>query len=163
MSGRRISSQPTAANASSAPGSTVRIGVLASVIGFNLRMAQDASFRAFAKHAGLDHLKPGRYAAMTIIRDNPGIAQGEVGRAIGRDKSTVTPLIQDLQRQGFIVREASSTDRRRVTLRLTRAGDAALTSLSRRARDHERKLDAIVGDQKTAFVALLKKIATEIS
>jgi DNA-binding MarR family transcriptional regulator len=139
------------------------LGSLGALIGFNLRMAQDASFRIFAKHSGEEHLKPGRFAALTIIHDNPGIAPSELGRAIGRDKSTVTPLIQDLQRHELIVREVAAADRRRVALKLTRAGETALQSLRRHAREHDRKLDQIVGGGKKEFVALLKKIAVEIT
>ena len=32
---------------------------------------------------------------MMVIHNNPGISQVALGRAIARDKSTVTPLIQD--------------------------------------------------------------------
>jgi DNA-binding MarR family transcriptional regulator len=139
------------------------LGTLGSLIGFNLRLAQDASFRVFARHSGEEHLKPGRFAALTVIHDNPGIAPSALGRAIGRDKSTVTPLIQDLERHALVVRGIAPDDRRRVALRLTRAGEAALKSLGRHARDHDRKLDRIVGDGKAEFVALLKKIAAEIA
>jgi len=149
-----------------ATGKAVRrteLGTLASLIGFNLRLAQDASFRVFARHSGEAHLKPGRFAALTVIHDNPGIAPSDLGRAIGRDKSTVTPLIQDLQRHELIIREIASDDRRRVALKLTKGGETALKSLRRYAREHDRKLDAIVGDRKNEFVSLLKKIAAEIT
>ena len=139
------------------------LGSLAHTIGFNLRLAQDASFRAFARHTGEAHLKPGRYAAMAIIHNNPGIAPGALGRAIGRDKSTVTPLIQELQRHALVAREIAADDRRRIMLRLTAQGEAALKSLRQHAREHDRKLDALIGDKKTELVALLKKITAEIT
>jgi DNA-binding MarR family transcriptional regulator len=137
--------------------------MLEDVIGFNLRLAQDASFRAFARRAGQPHLKPGRFAALAVIHNNPGLTQMELSRAIARDKSSVTPLIQELQKKKLVTRRPSPIDRRRVTLRLTRAGEAMLRDLTARAMDHDRKLDAIVGDRKAEFVALLKKIADEIA
>ena len=82
----------------------VRLGALADFIGFHLLLAQDASFRAFARHAGQTHLKPGRFAAMMVIHNNPGITQAALGRAIARDKSTVTPLVQELHRHGLVRR-----------------------------------------------------------
>lgn len=139
------------------------LGVLDNVVGFNLRLAQDASFRVFAKHSGEPHLKPGRFAAMMVIHNNPGLTQMDLSRAIARDKSSVTPLIQELQRQGLVARRPSKADRRRITLRLTEAGEAALTTLLGHAMDHDHKLDAIVGDRKPEFVAILKKIADELS
>ena len=136
----------------------VRLGVLADWLGFHLRLAQDASFRAFAKHSGQPHLKPGRFAAMMVIHNNPGITQTALGRAISRDKSTVTPLIQELHRHGLVRRSPSAVDRRSITLTLTRTGEAALADLLVHARAHDRRLDAIVGKRKAALVTLLRKI-----
>jgi DNA-binding MarR family transcriptional regulator len=146
-----------------APPTRIRLGVLDEVVGFNLRLAQDASFRVFARHTGEAHLKPGRFAAMMVIHNNPGLTQMDLGRAIARDKSSVTPLIQELQRHGFVQRRPSKADRRSMTLTLTRAGEATLKILHGHAMRHDRKLDAIVGNRKAEFIALLKKIADELS
>jgi DNA-binding MarR family transcriptional regulator len=140
-----------------------KIGLLDGFVGFNLRIAQEASFRTFAGHAGMRQLKPGRFAAMMVIHNNPGIAPVDLSRAIARDKSSVTPLIQDLERRGFVKRTPSPTDRRSVTLTLTRAGQGALKRLLGHAREHDDKLDAIVGDEKADFVRILKKIADTLA
>src|SRR5215510_5674159 len=99
-------------------GGDARLGPLDNLVGFHLRLAQDASFRAFARHTGEPHLKPGRFAAMVVIHNNPGITQVALGRAIARDKSTVTPLVQELQRHGLVRRRPSAMDRRSITLTL---------------------------------------------
>jgi DNA-binding MarR family transcriptional regulator len=141
----------------------IRLGVLDEVVGFNLRLAQDASFRVFARHTGEAHLKPGRFAAMMVIHNNPGLTQVDLGRAIARDKSSVTPLIQELQRHGLVQRRPSPADRRSMTLTLTKAGEATLKILHGHAMRHDRKLDAIVGNRKAEFIALLRKIADELA
>ena len=79
----------------------VNLGALDAQIGFNLRLAQDVAFRVFARHSGEAHLKPGRFAALAIIHDNPGIAPSELGRAIARDTAwkdyaAKTPLSAEL-------------------------------------------------------------------
>ena len=139
------------------------LGLLGEFIGFHLRLAQDASFRAFAREAGLRDLKPGRFAAMMVIHNNPGISQVELSRAIARDKSSVTPLIQDLEKHDLVKRVQSKTDRRSVTLTLTCAGETMLRRLLVHAVDHDRKLDAIVGDAKPELIRLLKKIADALT
>ncbi len=141
----------------------IRLGGLGDYIGFHLRMAQDASFRAFARHTGMHDLKPGRYAAMTVIANNPGITQAALGRAIARDKSSVTPLIQELERRGLVERQRSPTDRRSIALTLTATGGKALERLTAHAVEHDRQLDAIVGRHKTEFINLLKKIADNLA
>jgi len=140
----------------------IELGTLGEVIGFNLRLAQDASFRVFAKHSGEPHLKPGRFAAMMVIHNNPGLTQADLGRAIARDKSSITPLVQGLHRAGLVTRQTSGTDRRSTTLTLSKAGEAALSALLVRALEHDRKLDAIIGARKAEFVELLRKIADEL-
>ena len=141
----------------------VRLGPLRAFVAFHLRLAQDASFRSFARHTGRRNLKPGRFAAMMVIHNNPGISQVALGRAISRDKSTVTPLIQELDRQGLVRRRRSTSDRRSITLTLTRSGEATLADLLVHARAHDRRLDAIVGKRKTEFLELLRKIADALA
>jgi DNA-binding MarR family transcriptional regulator len=141
----------------------VRLGPLRNFIAFHLRLAQDASFRSFAQHAGRRHWGPGNFAAMMVIRKNPGITQVALGRTISRDKSTVTPLIQELQRRGLVSRRRSASDRRSITLELTRAGEATLEDLLVHARAHNRRLDTILGKQKAAFLEQLRKIADELA
>jgi DNA-binding MarR family transcriptional regulator len=145
------------------PALEVKLGNLRNFIGFNLRIAQDASFRAFARKSGQKNIRPGRFAALMVLRDNPNITQSALGRAIARDKSSVTPLLQDLQRRGLVKRTRSTTDRRSVTLILTAAGERVLRDLVIHAREHDRKLDEIAGPAKVEFVAILRKIADQLA
>ena len=81
------------AAASSEPVLGVDYGPLAEWLGFHLRMAQIASFQAFAAEVGEVDLPPGRFALLTLIGRNPGISQTVLSRAAGRDKSTLTPAL----------------------------------------------------------------------
>jgi DNA-binding MarR family transcriptional regulator len=139
-----------------------RLGPLAGFIGFHLRLAQHASFRAFARRSGLTDHNPGRFAALMLINLNPGITQSQLGRAIARDKSSVTPLVRQLERSGLVKRLPSKTDRRSVSLMLTRAGDRMLRRLLAHAGEHDRRLDAIVGAAKPELIRLLKMIADRL-
>lgn len=139
-------------------GHDVQLGFLAGFVGFHLRLAQDASYRAFARHRDKDLIKPGRFPALAIIHLNPGISQSALGRAIARDKSTVSPLIKDLQQNGFISRKPSPHDRRSVTLTLTKKGERTLDRLHARAKEHESEIDKLVGASKGRLMTLLDKI-----
>lgn len=147
-----------------APNSTeaINLGPLVDFIGFNLRLAQDASFRAYAGTTAQARNRPGRFAMLMVIRLNPGISQSAVSRAIARDKSTVSPLIKELQAEGLITRTASSRDRRSFILALTPKGESVLDDLLIHAREHDRRLDAIAGDVKPDFIKLLKRIANSL-
>jgi DNA-binding MarR family transcriptional regulator len=141
----------------------VEIGPLDGFIGFHLRMAQETALRAFIASSHWPDFKPGCFAALMVIRLNPDLSQIEVCRAIGRDKSTISPLIRELERDGLILRGHSAIDRRTVTLRLSPKGEAALDALFQHAQAHDRRLDAIVGKAKPELIALLKKITAALS
>jgi DNA-binding MarR family transcriptional regulator len=141
----------------------VRLGPLEGFIGYNLRLAQSVSFRTFARSVGKRGLKVGDFAALMVIDRNPGISQIALGRAIARDKSTVTPLIRYMEKRGLVQRRRSRTDRRSVGLKLTAAGAAMLGVLAVHAAEHDQKLDEIVGAKKLEFLELLRKIADSLT
>jgi len=142
---------------------STKFGPLDHWVGFNLRMAQEAAFQAFSRRSKAIGEHPGRFATLTLIARNPGISQTELSQASGRDKSSVTPVVEDLARRGLIVRKRVNSDRRAYRLNLTPAGKKTLTELTRCARRHERNLDAIIGpSDRKRFIAILKKIAAAI-
>jgi len=138
-------------------------GPLADWIGFNLRMAQEASFLAFARQArSVAGTRPGRFAVLTLINENPGISQTALGRAAGRDKSTLTPVLNDLVRRGWVRRQRNRDDRRTYLLTLTAGGKQRLRRLNACALRHERNLDRIIGPDRSRFLSVLRRIATDI-
>jgi DNA-binding MarR family transcriptional regulator len=134
-------------------------GPLAEWIGFNLRMAQDASFQSFSHRSKDIGVRPGRFATLTLIGRNPGITQTALSRANSRDKSTLTPLVADLVRRGLIRRTRAPDDQRTYRLSLTPAGTRLLDQLTACAREHERELDTVIGARERAqFLRTLKKL-----
>lgn len=142
---------------------SINFGPLATWVGFNLRMAQEAAFQAFSRRSQEIGESPGRFATLTLIARNPGISQTELSHANGRDKSSLTPVVEDLVRRGLVERKRVSSDRRTYRLNVTPAGKKVLTLMTRCARRHERNLDRIIGlrDRKR-FLQILKRIAAGI-
>lgn len=141
----------------------VDFGPLATWVGFNLRVAQEATFQAFSHRSAEIGESPGRFSTLTIIARNPGISQTELSAANGRDKSSLTPVIEDLVRRGMVERKRMDNDRRTYRLMLTAAGKKTLALMTRAARRHERNLDRIIGlRDKKRFLEILKRIAVEI-
>lgn len=142
---------------------TLNYGPLANWVGFNLRMAQESAFQAFSRRSQEIGESPGRFATLTLIARNPGISQTALSLANGRDKSSLTPVVEDLVRRGMVERKRMRDDRRIYRLNLTAAGKKTLTQMTRCARRHERNLDAIIGPRdRKRFVQILKKILAEI-
>jgi DNA-binding MarR family transcriptional regulator len=142
---------------------TVDFGPLAGWVGFNLRMAQEAAFQAFSRRSQEIGESPGRFATLMLIGRNPGISQTELSLANGRDKSSLTPVVEDLVRRGLVERKRMDKDRRAYRLSLTETGQKTLASMVRAARRHERALDGIIGaHDRDRFLDVLKRIAAGV-
>ena len=142
---------------------SIKFGPLEYWVGFNLRMAQEHAFQAFSRRSQEIGESPGRFATLTLIARNPGISQTELSHANGRDKSSLTPVVEELVRRGLVERKRMREDRRTYRLNVTPAGKKTLTMLTRCARRHERVLDGIIGQRdRKRFLQILKKIAAEI-
>jgi DNA-binding MarR family transcriptional regulator len=137
----------------------VRLGLLENTLGFHLRLAQEASFAAFARRAGTEGLKPGHFATLVVIHENAGLSQTALGAAVGRDKSTLTPRLAELEARGLIRRDRAVADRRSYALSLTPAGEEALSVLTAHAAAHDRALDRLVGaENRDAFCQALRRL-----
>ena len=85
-------------------GPSINFGPLGHWVGFNLRMAQEAAFQAFSRRSQEIGESPGRFATLVLIARNPGISQTELSLANGRDKSSLTPVVEELVRRGLVDR-----------------------------------------------------------
>ncbi len=138
----------------------IRLGSLADYIGYYLRLAQDASFQAFAARVGRGDLRPGDFTLLTLIQQNPGTTQTAISQASGRDKSTLTPALRTLEERGYIGRKRVSHDRRAYQLCLTTAGEEAIAQLAEHALAHDKELDRLIGpENKAVLIRMLRKIA----
>jgi DNA-binding MarR family transcriptional regulator len=141
----------------------IDFGPLENWIGFHLRLAQNASFQAFTREASDVDLSPGRFATLLLIGRNPGISQTALSRANARDKSSLTPVLEDLERRKLIRRVRPKNDRRSYRLMLTPAGERLLQDLTMCAERHDRNLDQIIGPRDRArFLKILKKLVVRL-
>jgi len=160
--GRKAS--PRSAARAKAPPAAERIdfGPLAAWVGFHLRLAQAASFQAFVREVEDVDLSPGRFATLTLIGHNPGISQTALSRANGRDKSSLTPVLDDLVRRGLVRRTRARADRRSYQLTLSASGERMLRRLTQCAKRHEVNLDRVIGADRAAFLGVLRRLATDL-
>lgn len=140
----------------------IRLGKLDDTLTFQLRRAHGAAFRSFQRRAGVRDLRPGWYAVLSLIGDNPGITPVVLSRGSGRDKSTMTPILRDLGRGQLIRRTPVPGDRRSYGLELTEAGVEALAHLGAAAESHDRELAAIVGADRAALMQVLRRLIAEL-
>ncbi|WP_171015881.1 MarR family transcriptional regulator [Devosia sp. FKR38] len=137
--------------------------VFGDVIGYHLRLAQEASFAAFSAAADKAGLKPGWYTILTVLAEKGPLTPSDLGRLCGRDRSTLTSTLKGLASQQLIVRERKPEDQRSYSVQLTAQGRLVQDRLRSVALDHDRRLDGIVGKDKQRLVQLLAKITQSLS
>lgn len=142
----------------------IDLGWLGGTVGFHLRIAQETAFQAFARRANGADASPWRFAVLALIDANPGMTQGDLAAAVHRNTSSLTPVLDDLRRLGYVNRERLESDRRAYALSLTPAGRAAMRELMASAVAHEREVDRLVGRATRAeFIRTLKRIIAGLS
>ena len=139
------------------PGLSVKFGVLPGLLGYRLRLAQQAVFRDFA--ASVPELSPGRVGILLLLEANPGLAQGRLAQAVSLDRSTMVGIVDMLEGRGLIERRRGE-DRRTNGLWLTDEGRALVARLKRRIQQHERRVAArLSAVERAQLLALLEKLS----
>jgi len=132
-------------------------GALPGLLGYRLRLAQQAVFRDFA--ASVQGLSPGRVGLLIYIDANPGVTQSRLAEAAGRDRSTMVGVLDQLEARGLTERRRG-VDRRTNGLWLTRNGRALLRRALRAIARHERRISArLSAAERRQLLALLDKIS----
>jgi len=78
---------------------------------------------------GLLKLSKPQFQALMFVSHHNGASLSSVAEHLGTTLSSNSKLIDGLVEHGFIIREASTEDRRRVTLAITGAGEEALDAM----------------------------------
>jgi DNA-binding MarR family transcriptional regulator len=135
----------------------LRSAVLTGLLGYRLRVAQQAVFRDFAR--AIPEASPGRAGILLLIEANPGVTQSRLAQAVGLERSTLVGVLHVLEARALVERRRGE-DRRTNGLWLTRAGQALVASLKRRIRIHERRVAArLSASERAQLLALLEKLA----
>src|SRR3954465_13485519 len=134
----------------------LRRGVLSQLIGYRLRVAQQAVFQDFAQSVG--ELSPGRAGMLLLTEANPGVPRGRLAEAVKLDRSTMVGVVDSLEERKLIERRRG-VDRRTNGLWLTRAGRVLATRLRRRIARHEHRVAARLSRaERTQLLTLLEKL-----
>lgn len=139
------------------PNKVLKPGLLSSLLGYRLRVAQQAVFRDFTR--AIPEASPGRAGILLLIDANPGVTQSRLAQAVGLDRSTMVGVLHTLE-AGRLVERRRGEDRRTNGLWLTRGGDVLVASLKQRIRAHERRVAArLTATERAQLLTLLEKLA----
>jgi len=135
----------------------LKTGILSSLLGYRLRLAQQSVFREFAR--AIPELSPGRAGILLLVEANPGVTQSRLAQAVKLDRSTLVGVLHALEERGLLERRRG-TDRRTNGLWLTTPGRSLVRRLERRIVAHERAVAArLAPAERRQLLVLLEKLA----
>lgn len=138
----------------------MKLTPLSGYVGYALRRAQTVIFADFnLTLAGLN-LRPGQFAVLILIDQNPGTSQSSVSAALGIQKANFVATIADLEQRGLVRRRKSDTDGRTYSLGLTARGRALLQHAAELQSLHEKRVIAQIGPEaRLQLLTLLERLA----
>ena len=110
-------------------------------------------------------LSTGRYRLLADLEDHQGEElPSQLAEHLGVTRATVTGLIDNLERDGFVSRRTSSEDGRQKSVILTELGANKLRDM---ASEHFERLEAMVGlltvEERSVFLDLLGRVTQGMS
>lgn len=129
--------------------------------GHYIRRLQQIAVAIFLQEAEAQGVTPVQYAALQTVRNQPGIDQRGLARAIGFDTSTIAAVIDRLEARGLLQRTIAPDDRRVRLLTLTAEGQRVLEAvIPAMRRAQERMLEPLPRAERAEFMRMLKQIVT---
>lgn len=102
--------------------------------------------------------------ALGEVAGNPGVSQQQLATELGLARATVSELVTELSRRGWITRRRDDADRRLQRLYLTATGrDIARDIAESRRKFLARILDDIEPSERAAVIAAVGKLAAGAS
>lgn len=137
----------------------VRTEFLNSLAGYRLRQISNAFMSDFAAAMVGTGMRPVQISILSVVEENPGIRQGEIGRALGVARANMAPLMAELEAAKLLERITDEADRRAVSVSLTKEGQAMLKNCKARITAHERRaMDRLTESERKTLLRLLNKI-----
>jgi DNA-binding MarR family transcriptional regulator len=136
---------------------------LAESLGFLVRMVQLQSFQLFYRRLDGSGLSVGALTALGAIQANPGIRHGVLADALMIKRPNFTKLVNALERDGYIAREALPGDRRTTVLAITRKGVRKLEATRRAVLAYHAEMVAPLSlAERAALLRLLRRVSQQL-
>ena len=97
--------------------------------GHLFRRVHRISSAVFVEGCGTSGLTSVQFAALTAIRERPGVDATRLPSLIAFDRSTLSDVWERLETKGWVVRHPSPSDKRIELLRLSQAGGRILAEV----------------------------------
>ena len=127
--------------------------------GHLIRRCQQIAVAIFVDEVRDFDLTPVQYAALFVVRAQPGVDQTRLVNLIALDRSTIGSVVERLEAKGLITRKSGTEDRRTKRLYPTEAGIALLAAVAGAVdRAQHRILAPLNATERTQFMTMLARL-----
>lgn len=132
-------------------------------LGFQLRDANRAMQRLLGSRIQAQGVTLGAWYFLRVLWEEEALTQRELSARIGMQEPTAVMALRGMEKQGWITRERSTQDRRKVFIRLTEAGRALRARMLPEARAvNEVATAGMTGEEVATLLALLKRVRANV-
>ncbi len=141
----------------------LQLDELPDMVTMELRICQILAERAFMD-VSHTRVSPGLFMILALIKNNPGQKQTTLAQSVKLDRSTMVPIIDHCERQGWVERKPFAGDRRAHAIHLTGRGRALVNKLENNVTDLEQRIRAGMGkSERNQFLHLLRKFQAAVT
>jgi DNA-binding MarR family transcriptional regulator len=135
------------------------LAALYTAPGHLIRRCQQIAVAIFMEETRHFALTPVQYAALVVVRAQPGIDQTRLVALIALDRSTIGSVVGRLEAKDLITRRPGTSDKRTKRLFPTASGAAALAAIAGAVeRAQQRILAPLAPAERRPFMAMLSRL-----
>ncbi|MGN8197440.1 MarR family winged helix-turn-helix transcriptional regulator [Salinisphaera sp. RV14] len=113
-----------------------------------LARAHQRQLDVLARHTAAFDIAGRDYAVMLLLEAHPRLWQSQIAEALGLDRTTVTYLVDGLEKRDWVARQRDPADRRAHVVGLTDAGEQALADIKPAVIEAKKELLAPLSDDE---------------
>jgi len=117
-----------------------------------LSASSERASAQFHEHIRSKGLRVPEWRVLACLVDNDGLMLTRLAEYALMEQSRMTKIVDQMAERGLAVRMPDSRDKRRVTVKLTKAGREIAEELVAEARAHEAKLLSVLADTDAARI-----------
>lgn len=120
----------------------VEPAALKESVSYRLRLLQIASYKSFEKQVTGFGIAPRYYGLLKLVQSNLGIHQMRLAEAVFLDRSSLVPILESLEKEGWVERRVTKQDKRIRCVFMTAPGENRLAKLDEEVKRSETELTA---------------------
>ncbi|MCP3387836.1 MarR family transcriptional regulator [Bradyrhizobium sp. CCGB12] len=123
-------------------------------------MVQVCLTDAFYERFGDLEISCTEFSVLSAARANPGTNQGEIANALMIKRSNMTKIVNNLAKRKLLTRSSTNSDKRAVTLQVTKTGAQLLDLVEAQVLQQDRAaVFALSSHERHTLLGLLGKVA----